>query len=468
MTDIILKWVLPFLLLCVCIEACKRAAQVNDEEAHATDVRPSIETPDWAKNASIYEVNIRQYTEEGTFVAFQEHLPRLQEMGIKILWFMPIFPISETKRKGGLGSYYAVSDFRSTNPEFGSLDDFRRLLTDVHDRGMYLILDWVPNHTGWDHTWINTNPEFYSKDSLGQITDPLNPETGESWGWTDVADLNFANAEMRATMLDDMLYWTNDVGVDGFRMDVAHGVPHDFWDQVDSTLGAQGKPLFMLAESEIPYHRNSGVFDMTYAWGLHHLLNDIAQGKEDASKIDTLLADERSTFNQGYHMFFTSNHDENSWAGTVFERMGDAHLPLAVLCATLPGMPLIYGGQEEPLQKRLSFFEKDTILWKDFAYVPFYTTLLREKLENEALWNGAGGGEIEKIITSEHIFAFRRTKNDDSIVVILNLSDQIQQAEMSINLEGYTDVFSGVDVSYPRDQSLALDPWSYQVMSKRD
>ncbi|MBP6569715.1 MAG: alpha-amylase, partial [Saprospiraceae bacterium] len=230
--------------------------------------------PEWAKNANIYEVNIRQYTPEGTFNAFKKHLPRLKKMGVDILWFMPIYPISETKKKGSLGSYYAVSDFRNTNPKFGSLSDFKAIIEEAHTLGMKVILDWVPNHTGWDHVWIKNHPDYYTKDAAGNITDPLN-EHGQSMGWNDVADLNYDNDHMRNEMVSDMIFWLKEYQIDGFRHDMALLVPLDFWQKTIVKLRAVKHDLFMLAESEIHDHLNQDCFHAIYGWSLHHTLNAI-------------------------------------------------------------------------------------------------------------------------------------------------------------------------------------------------
>jgi len=391
-------------------------------------------------------------------------------MGVDILWLMPIFPISTTKRKGGLGSYYAVSDFRETNPEFGTKDDFKALVKAAHEKDMYIILDWVPNHTGWDHVWLKDHKDWFSQNDKGEVIDPIDYNTGKSWGWTDVADLNYDNADMRKAMIADMAYWITDVDVDGFRMDVAHGVPNDFWDEVAKALYPL-KTIFMLAESETPYHTNSSDFHATYGWSFHHLMNDIAKGKHKASDIDAYLAKDAKEFNRGFHMHFTSNHDENSWGGTVFERMGEGHKTFAVLAATLDGMPLIYGGQEAPLRKRLEFFEKDAIEWNDYAYTDFYKTLLALKKKNQALWNGEYGGKVQKIKTDkeEDVYAFMREKNGDKVVVILNLSDRSQQ----VTLEGdayigdYMDVFNNRTTLLEKNMGMALNPWDYVVLSSK-
>lgn len=476
------------------LTSCKQTPSVKTDSAPATSwEKPRV--PDWHKNANIYEVNLRQYTQEGTFAAFQKELPRLKEMGVDILWFMPIHEISKKNRKGTLGSPYAVSDYKGVNPDFGSMEDFDNLLQAIHQQGMYCIIDWVPNHTGWDHIWIAQHPDWYTKDAEGNITDPINEASGEPWGWTDVADLNYEIPEMRLAMIDAMRFWVNK-GVDGFRVDVAHGVPLDFWDQCMDSL-YQIEPLFMLAESAIPDRRNSGNFVMDYGWEMHHLLNEIAktqgvdkgstqqlvagnlvegEGKRSsihktALDIDALLAKNDQRYEVGYKMHFTSNHDENAWAGTELERMGPGHKAFAVLVATFDGMPLIYSGQESAMDKQLDFFEKDVIEWGDYEYADFYTALLDLKHDNQALWNGEHGGELIKIPTGkdEAVYAFVREKNGDKVVVIINLSKENQ----GITLQGdsylgtYTEVFSDENITLEMESSMMLKPWDYRVYTNK-
>ena len=427
--------------------------------------------PEWAKNASIYEVNLRQFTPEGTLAAFAKHLPRIKDMGMDILWLMPIHPISQKERKGSLGSPYAVSDYRGVNPEYGTLEEFKALVEQIHSLGMHIIIDWVPNHTGWDHYWITEHPDWYTKDADGKITDPINAETGEPWGWTDVADLDYSQTAMREAMMDELRFWIEEVGIDGFRFDVAHGVPNDFWDEVAETLYAI-RPLFLLAESEVPYHVDSGDFIATYAWNFKDVTNSIAAGTKNANDLNTYLTEDRQRFQQGFHMYFTTNHDENSWHGTVFERLGDGHKAFAVLAATLDGMPLVYGGQEAPLQKRLEFFERDPIDWNDYTYASFYKTLMELKHRNKALWNGSYGGEIVRIPTSqdEEVYAFMREKDGDKVVVILNLS---AAEPLVIQLSGtdypgeYTNIFANSTLTLVEGTELSLNAWDYLVLSNR-
>jgi glycosidase len=454
--------------------------------------KPNV--PDWHKNATIYEVNLRHFSPEGTLNAFKAHIPRLKKMGVDILWFMPIHPVSRKNSKGTLGSPYAVADYYGVSPNYGTLDEFKDVLKAIHDAGMYCIIDWVPNHTGWDNPWVTQHPDWFSKDKDGNIIDPIDPKTGKSWGWTDVADLNYDNQEMRLGMIEAMKFWIKDVGIDGFRVDVAHGIPVDFWAQCSDALYAV-KPIFMLAEAEVPEIVNNGAFVMDYAWEIHHLFNEIAEyqgakrgktaslvqgnlvkgGKKAAPKkktaldIDSLLAKNASRYQKGYKMQFTSNHDENSWAGTEFARLGDGHKAFAVLAATFDGMPLIYTGMESAMDKQLEFFEKDLVPWGDYPYAAFYQALFDLKHRNQALWNGEHGGPLVKIPTGqdESVYAFHREKAGQKVVAILNLSAKPH----TIKLGGkghvgvYVNVFNGQKTELYENMSVALAPWDYILYS---
>jgi glycosidase len=463
--NMIHKFLIAICALVLGLTGCKK----SEDATAATQTAPEgkkIQTPDWAKNATIYEMNIRQYTPEGTFKAIQPHLDRLADMGVKIVWLMPIHPISKTKRKGTLGSYYAVSGFRDVNPEYGTLYDLKVLVNEIHNRGMKVILDWVPHHTGWDHPWIKEHPEYYSHDAAGNIIDPINEETGEPWGWTDVAELKLDNPDMRKAIIGDMKYWIQEVGIDGYRVDHAHGLTDDYWNEVSDSLSRMGTPIFMLAEGEEPRLRNKENFVMTYAWKFHHAMNDVAQGKRNVNIFDTLLMRDKETYFTGYPMYFTSNHDENSWAGTEMERMGEGYKAFAVLSATIDGMPLVYSGQEEPLKKRLEFFEKDPIQWKDYAYHDFYKALLDLKKRNVAIWNGGYGARPVRINTSDHVYAFKRNRDDKYfVVVILNLSAQEQKTTLTEDTGLLRNIFDNKMISISKDEEITLKPWEYIVLS---
>lgn len=417
--------------------------------------------PEWSKNATIYEVNVRQFTPEGTFKAFEKHIPRLKKMGVDILWLMPIHPIGVKNRKGGLGSYYAVRDYKAVNPEFGTMDDFKHLVEVAHKNGMKLIIDWVANHTSPDNVWVDQgHKDWYTLDSTGN----LQPTIGTDW-W-DVADLNYDNKEMRKEMIASMKYWLTAADIDGFRCDVASWVPTDFWVEARKELDAT-KKVFMLAEAEeVEMHK---AFDMTYGWHLHHIMNDIAQGKKDVQEIYK-YAKENKHPKSAYRMNFTSNHDENSWNGTEMERMGDARFAFAVFAATFEGMPEVYNGQETSLDRRLRFFDKDTIDWKKMDLVPFYTKLLQLNRANKALWNGVYGGDVQFISAPDekNVLAFSREKDGNKVVVIINMTAKEQSISLkSSQLAGsYKDLFKGKKATLSNELNLNLEPWGYRVYYK--
>ncbi|RIK59261.1 hypothetical protein DCC62_28895 [candidate division KSB1 bacterium] len=379
---------------------------------------------DWSYNLSVYEVNVRQYTAAGTFAAFETHLDRLQEMGAGILWFMPIHPIGQRNRLGSLGSYYSVRDYLGVNPEFGTLDDFKSLVQKIHDRGMYVIMDWVANHTSWDNPLTIEHPEWYVKDANGNFIPP--PGTN----WSDVIELNFAQQGLRDYMINAMKFWVEEVGVDGFRCDAVSFVPQDFWREANAQLKAVKPDIFMLAEGDGRTWHDAG-FDMTFAWGLYGfgngVLKRIVDRVDNAVSLNGYAAAERTNYPaSAYRLYFTSNHDENSWHGTTAELFGGAAEMFAVLTATFNGMPLIYSGQEAGLDKRLRFFDKDQILWRDHKNADLYKTLLHLKRQNRALWNGEHGSRLQRVLTTNNadIFAFVREKDGDKVFAALNLSDR--------------------------------------------
>ena len=334
------------------------------QSVSTTVVKPMtpITNQDIAKGV-LYEVNIRQFTNEGTFNAFAKELPKVKELGVNILWFMPTFPISTTKSKGPLGSYYAVSDFKGVNPEYGSLEDLKALVDKAHDMGMYVIFDWVPGHTGWDHVWIKEHPEFYLKNEAGEIIDPIDPRTGESFGWTDVADLDYDNPAMREAMKEAMLYWIKEVDIDGYRVDQAYAVPMDFYEDTFAAIRAI-KPVFLLGETDANHpggFEHLKNFDASYDFPGHHLTKEIAHGQNTVVDYHEHRENFINKHDPSHFLLnFVSSHDENAWAGTVDEIYGDASHAMMALNYLAPGLPFLYSGVEYDLNKRLLFFEKDS------------------------------------------------------------------------------------------------------------
>jgi glycosidase len=419
----------------------------------------SVTHPEWSYNKTIYEVNIRQYSEEGTFKAFEEHLPRLQEMGIGILWFMPIHPIGVVNRKGNLGSYYSVKDYLAVNPEFGTINEFKELVKKAHSMGMYVILDWVANHTAWDNNLTLEYPEWFTKDNEGNFVPPVDD-------WSDVIDLNYDNRELWNYMIDALKFWIEECDIDGYRCDVAEMVPLDFWVEARKEL-EKIKPVFMLAEAENPQLHHEA-FDMTYTWTLFNLMHSIAQGRDLADELNNFFDKEKRLYpSSAFRMRFTTNHDENSWKGTVDELFGDAAESFAVFTFIVPGMPLIYSGQEAGLNKRLKFFEKDPIVWIDHKYSELYKKLVHLKLNSEVLLNGERGGEMKIIQTNnENIFAFIRQTDDEKILSVFNFSPLSRQVILSDNsLSGnYIDYFSGDHISIEQTHQMSLQPWGYKIL----
>jgi len=432
----------------------KNQADTNEPKEKCT-----VKHEDWTRNAVIYEVNVRQYTKEGTFAAFEQHLPRLKELGVDVLWFMPIHPISEKNRKGTLGSYYAVKNYKEVNPEFGTKEDFKRVVDKAHEMGFKVILDWVANHTGGDNVWLTDHPDWYVKDEAGNPKSP--------YDWTDTYELNYDNQEMRAAMTDALKYWITDFGIDGYRCDMAHEVPTDFWNSVRPALDSI-KPVFMLAESE-EYDLLDHAFDANYSWELMHMMADIYKGEKSADdiaaylqKLDTIKCPD------GFKMNFLTNHDENSWNGTEFERYGKAVETFAVLTYTLNGMPMIYTGQEVGLKKRLSFFEKDMVpSWNANATTTFYKKLNELKHTHPALRAGEMGGEFRRYSTNygKELLIFSREKAGKEIMVMLNLSDKnlTYASNDALGRDNYTDYFTGKLVG---NLPKTLKAWEYRVFTR--
>lgn len=470
-------------LVAMLVIGCKNE---NQSTQTATSKEIAKFSPEVEESAVIYEVNIRQYSPEGTFNAFTKDIPQLKELGVKIIWVMPIFPISQTKRKatGGdnskfasempkeeqhkyLGSYYAISDFKKVNPEFGTIEDFRNLVKTAHDNGIYVILDWVPNHTGWDHVWIKEHPEYYTKNAKGEIIDPINPETGKSWGWSDVADLNYDNQGLRAAMTADMLHWIKNEKIDGFRCDVAGNVPLDYWQQAIPQLRKE-KNIFMLAEAWEPELLKEGLFDMAYGWEAHHTMNRIAQGKNTVKDWDKFMSENDIKYSSDdILMNFVDNHDENSWNGTIRGRLGKGEEAMTALSYVMPGMPLIYSGNEYGLNHSLKFFEKDSIPKTKGKDWELRAKLGKLKTENTALNGGKNKAKYTRIKTDDdtNILAFTREKEGKKVVYIANFSNNPIKTKVGIKGE-YTNYMTGKKMSLNEKQIFSIEPWQYYILTE--
>ncbi|MDZ7317023.1 MAG: alpha-amylase family glycosyl hydrolase [candidate division KSB1 bacterium] len=416
--------------------------------------------PAWAINGIVYQVNVRQYTREGTFRAFAAYLPRLKELGVNILYFMPIHPIGRIRRKGSLGSYYAVQDYFSINPEFGTMEDFRELVRAAHAQGMRVLIDLVANHTAWDNPMLNEHPEWYHHDKNGKITSPLAE-------WSDAAELDYRQVALRQHMTEVMLYWLREADIDGYRCDVAEMVPYYFWRRAIGQA-KRLKPLLMIAEGQNPRLHRVG-FHVTYAFNMAALFNDIAAGVRSPREIDYFLElDHRLYPPTGKRLRYTCNHDLNSWLGPAVVRLGQAARVFAVLTFTLPGMPFIYNGQEIGSTKSLAFFDKDEIDWKPSEWFDFYRRLCRAYREHPALYSG----KMERLKdgNSPLVYGFVRNRPNDCAVILANLCDRpMHGAAEGVRFKGsYLELFTSEKTALNGRVTYALQPWEVRVYLKEN
>ncbi len=418
----------------------------------------------WSAQTNVYEVNLRQFSKEGTIMAFDKALPRLKDMGVEVLWFMPVTPIGIEGRKMNevdMGSYYAVKNYKGFNPDYGTMDDWKAFVNHAHAMGFKVITDWVANHSSPDNDWVKSHPDFYAKDSSGNMIAPFD--------WTDVRKLNYADRELRDSMIAAMRFWVTETGIDGFRCDVANEVPIDFWTECIAEL-KKIKPVFMLAEGENLELYKAG-FDMLYAWDIMWALKDLYAGTRSVMQFDSLVKADIDKFPVGaYRMFFTSNHDENSWNGTEFEKYGDAYKTMAVFSQTMyQGIPLIYNGQEDSNKKRLKFFVKDTIPWEgEMDLASFYKKMLNLRKTNPALAADASYKRLGSSADSS-VFAYLRERDGHKVSVILNLSKQPQKFiinDAAIDGEPM-NIFMGIKEKVHASHEFSMEQWGYLVYDYR-
>jgi alpha-amylase len=458
---------LPF-IAGIFLLACNDRSSTEKEKTE-TMLPTTYKKADWINNTDVYEVNLRQYTKEGTFNAFSKELPRLKEMGVSTLWFMPITPIAQKNKKGSLGSYYACSDYTAINPEFGTLEDFKALVKQAHSMGFKVIIDWVANHTGWGHVWTKTHPEYFEKDSVTK-------DFKIASGMDDIIELDYKNPEMRKAMIAAMKYWVTECDIDGYRCDLAFWVELDFWQEARAEL-EKTKTLFWLAECDpLEHPEYYKAFDACYTWSWMHKTEDFYKKGLPLSSLDTVLHKYDSVYtDNNIPLWFTTNHDENSWNGTEYEKYGDMAKALAVFSFTWNGIPLIYSGQELPNTKRLKFFEKDPIEWNGkYELEGFYKTLLSLKKNNPALRAGDSTVSTFKIITSApgKVMAYLRKSGKSEVLVFLNLSKEkisfeLTEVEDEYVNGTYHDIFKNEDDNLTTKRRFDLQPYGYLVYEKK-
>lgn len=455
-----LSCVLPriFAVLCAAVVLGVAASRGTESPVPSAE-HHAVGTKDWIRHAVIYEVNPRQYSPLSSFAAITADLPRLRELGVDVLWFMPIHPIGEQNRKGPLGSYYAVRDYFKVSPEFGTEADFHRLVDAAHAQGFRVLLDWVGNHTAWDNPVAREHPDYFVHDAKGNFV----PPTGTDW--SDVIQLDFSNPGVLDYEFAAMAHWVKNFGVDGFRCDFATGVPTVFWDQLCARLRGIRPDLFFLAESDLP-QLQVHAFNASYAFDMAHTFDAVAQGRTGVSGIDDTLAKFHVLFPVGAAMlYYTSNHDQNSWDGTEFERFGGGAAPLAVLTFMLDGVPLIYNGQEIGLDRRLAFFERDPIAWHPSPLTAFYRTLCDLRHRDPALATGTG---MRRLATTRNdaLYVALREAPGHRVVAMLNLTARDVTADaFAPELAGtWRDVFTGESVTLAPTAHFTLQSWRYRVL----
>lgn len=445
------------------LTACDASRSKSETAArHEPETLVKITPPEWSRDAVIYQINIRQFTNEGTLIAAEAKLARLKELGVDILWLMPIHPIGEKNRKGSLGSPYAVRDYRAVNPEFGTFVDLKRFVDRAHALGMRVILDWVANHSAWDNPLVTQYPDWYERDWKGDF----HPTSW--WDWSDIIEFDYSKRELRQYMADSMAFWVREAGVDGFRCDVAAYVPIDFWNEVRRELD-QIKPVFMLAEAasrDMHYE----AFDATYGWGLHSATHDVARKGASVDALAGHYSEQDNLFPRGsMRMVFTSNHDKNSWEGTEFEMFGDGVRAAIVLTFVGDGIPLIYNGQEAGNAKRLAFFERDPIVWRQHPHEALFKQLIKLKTDHSALHNGPWGARMIRITNDspQRVLSFVRGNDTDKVLALFNFSAEHRTVRLREALAhgDYTEFFTGEARTLNAESSIELAPWGYAVFT---
>ena len=423
-----------------------------------------IQHPEWSKDATIYELNLRQFTREGTLAAAERELPRLKSLGVGIVWLMPIHPVGEKNRKGSRGSPYAVRDYRAVNPDYGTLDDLRRFVKTAHGLGLRVILDWVANHSAWDNPLVTEHPEWYSRDWKGEF----HPT---SWNdWSDIIEFDYDQPGLRRWMTESLAYWVREADIDGYRCDVAGFVPLDFWETARRELEAI-KPVFMLGEWEAT-DLHAAAFDATYAWGWYNAAREATAGKRGAGPFRGYYSTHDNAWPAGVmRMTFVTNHDKNSWDGTEFEEFGPGLDAVTVLSFVGDGIPLVYNGQEAGNEKRLAFFERDPIDWREHPRGELYRRLIEFKRGQRALWNGPWGARMIDVPNGaqDRLLTFMRGEGPQQVFAAFNFSGEPVKTTLgrAPYADRYRDFAGGATVELAAGDTIELPAWGWRVLAAR-
>ena len=438
--------VLTLLVLAVFVAPSFHLARAQ-QQARDISRLPARPARDWVRDGVIYEIYPRDFSAEGNFNGITAQLDRLKDLGVTILWLMPIHPIGQEKKKGTIGSPYAVRDYYAINPDYGTKNDLKRLITEAHRRGLKVIIDIVANHTAWDSVLMQ-HPDWYKHDASGKITYP--------YDWFDIAALDYHNAELRRYMIDMLKFWIREFDLDGFRCDVAGQVPTDFWENARSELDHIKPDIFMLAEAHKP-ELQVKAFELDYSWPLHSALTDILQGRGRASDLRAAWESEAKDWPRGaLHMRFSDNHDERR----AIARFGEpGALAASAFMLTLDGVPLLYNGMEAGDSTESgapALFEKLPIFWPFAERRPefprFYQRMFALRQTSNALRRGA----LEWLRNSDEsrVVTYLRRGADEEILVAINFSNRPFFGSVEVaGAEGFADITPNIGKPLSPDAS---------------
>jgi len=464
------------LLLLLLFQVAGPVAVFAQQPARDVSKETARPAPDWVRDGVIYEIYPRAFSEQGNFSGITARLDHLKDLGVTILWLMPIHPIGQEKKKGSIGSPYAVRDYYGLNPDYGSKDDLKKLIAESHRRGMKVIIDIVANHTSWDSVLMK-HPEFYKRDAQGNITYPFD--------WFDIAALNYDNRELRQYMTEMLKYWIREFDLDGFRCDVAGEVPTDFWENARAELDKIKPNIFMLAEAHKP-ELLVKAFELDYSWPMHSVLTSVLQGRAPASELRQVWEREVKEWPRGaIHLRFSDNHDERR----AVARFGEpAALAASALVFTIDGVPLLYNGMEvgdTTESGAPALFEKLPIFWPIAERRPEFPRFYKQFTTLRASSKALRRGSVEWLRNSDEsrVLTYLRQTPEEEVLVAINFSSRPFFGAVEVGAaSGFADVTPDISPPLPPDAppparvakvrvvglpALAIESWGYRVFQRK-